>query len=425
MKHVVIAALLVSTSGIAEETANVEEPAKAEVSTHKDWPTLNELWNDTESGQSLQKAIAGGTPELEFLLGYEYSDLDQVPPDTKAAHGLITRTRLNYQTADYRGFDAFVQAQYVGPINDHYRHQNGGNTDYDSIADPESFRFHQAYLAYTGYDSHVRAGSQEILLDNQRFIGNVGWRLNAQSFNSASIANHSVSNLALYYAYTDSINEINGERNGDRQYHLANAEYKLGESNKASGFVYLQRNDNGGPDRLDTFGLRAWGKNDKIIHDAMFAFQRDAYYGSIFGEMDLDAVDVGAGVEYISGGDNVRDQFQTLNGTGHKFNGWADQFLGTGGGLEAGLIDIYGQISSMPVENLKLMGVYHWFNTAQETAAGFSGQYGQEIDLLAKYPVCKNFDVITKLAYYIKGDDHGNNFTNDETVFWLRGTLTF
>ncbi len=116
---------------------------------------------------------------------------------------------------------------------------------------------------------------------------------------------------------------------------------------------------------------------------------------------------------------------QTLNGTAHKFNGWADQFLGTGGGLRGGLVDLYGQISAVPVEKLKLMGVYHYFNTADKTDAGFSGEYGQEIDLLAKYPFTKNFSLLAKAAYYMKGDNHVGNFTNDETVFWLRGTLTF
>ena len=416
MKRLVIAALLVSTCVFAQEAAKVEEPATAEVADsggHKDWPTLDE-W-------SKNNKLNEGTLSAEFLLGYEYSDLDG--NGLKAANALLTRTRLNYQTANFEGFDARVQAQYVGPITDHHSPKDPA---YDEINDPEAFRLHQAYLAYTGYDSHARVGPQEIILDNARFIGNVGWRLNAQSFNAGSIENNSISNLTLYYSYAGSINEIDGEINHDRQYHLANAEYKLGESNEASAFAYLQRNDGAGPDKVDTYGLRAWGKNNTVSHDAMVAFQRDAYYGSLFADVALDPVNVGGGVEYISGGDDSRDQFQTLNGTAHKFNGWADQFAAaTGGGTSGGLIDAYGQVSAMVCENLKLMGVYHYFHTADETIAGFDGQYGQEIDLLAKYPVCPNFDVITKFAYYKKGESGVGNFTDDETVFWLRGTLTF
>lgn len=212
---------------------------------------------------------------------------------------------------------------------------------------------------------------------------------------------------------------------------MLNAEYKLGENNQISGLGYLQRNDNSAANsKVDTYGLRAWGKNDRLSHDAMIALQRDAYYGSVFGNFDFDAVGVGAGVEYISGGQG-NEQFQTLNGTAHKFNGWADQFLGTGGGLPGGLLDIYGQVSGVAFEKLKLVGAAHYFNTTDTTPTGFDGTYGYEFDALAKYPVCKNFDVLAKVAYYVKGEDTAfdapgvANFTNDETVFWLRGTLTF
>ncbi len=421
MKSIIIAALLVPMGVVAEEAAKVEEPAEAKVEEsggHKDWPSLDE-WADSNK-------LKEGTLTAEILLGYEYSDFEG--NGTSEAQALLTRTRINYQTANFEGFDARVQAQYVGPVNDHYSYPGGGNPNYDVVADPEAFRLHQAYLAYSGYDSKAIVGAQEIILDNQRFIGNVGWRFNAQSFMAGSIANHSVSNLTLYYAYAGGINDILGNYSNNRQYHLLNAEYKLGESNQVAGYAYLQRNDNSAAnEKVDTYGLRAWGKNGKISHEAMLALQRDAYYGSVFGNFDFDAIGVGAGIEYISGGNNLNEHFQTLNGTAHKFNGWADQFLRTDGSLPVfgGLIDIYGQVSAVAFEKLKLMGVAHYFTTADTTPTGFDGPYGYEFDALAKYPVCKNFDVLAKIAYYVKEDDHIGNFTNDETVFWLRGTLRF
>ena len=148
-------------------------------------------------------------------------------------------------------------------------------------------------------------------------------------------------------------------------------------------------------------------------------------------DIALAPISLGGGVEYISGGTATRERFQTLNGTAHKFNGWADQFLATGKGLAGGLTDIYGQISGTPVDKLKLMAVYHYFQTTDQTASGFDGEYGQEIDLLAKYPVSPTFSVLAKFAYYLKGEDTAAdapgtaNFTNDETILWLRGTLIF
>jgi hypothetical protein len=438
MKYLVTAALLVSMSAMAaEEPAKVVEPAKAETTATCPVPyipTLNELWNETE-GNEFKQALVNGTPTAEILMGYEYSDFDD--NGTDAADAFLTRFRLSYLTDDYRGFSAFAQLQYVWPLNDHYRPRNA---DYDIVADPEKARWQQLYLAYKGYDTVARVGSQEIILDNARFIGNVGWRLNAQSFNAGSFKNNSISNLTLYYAYSDSINQTDGTFNDDREYHLLNAEYKLSDNNKVSSFAYLQENDD--TSDIDTFGVRAWGKNDNISHDLMIAFQRDAYYGSAFGEVNLDGINIGGGVEYISGGNDHDERFQTLNGTAHKFNGWADQFLGTGGGatgvgLNGGLVDGYIQVSGKAYENLTLKAVYHYFYTADETNpdaspatgvggdGGFKGEYGQEIDLLAKYPVCSNFNVLAKFAYYVKGDNDTDNFTEDETVFWLRGTLTF
>ena len=74
------------------------------------------------------------------------------------------------------------------------------------------------------------------------------------------------------------------------------------------------------------------------------------------------------------------------------------------------------------MEKMELIGVNHYFTTA---AGSVSGSYGNEVDAMLKYKFCPNFSALTGLAYYMKGDNGPGNFTNDETVFWLRGTLSF
>lgn len=416
MKRLLIAALIVSTVAYAaEEAAKTQEPPKEP----GNWPMLEKYWFEKNHDSEFLNALIG-TPSAEVKLGYEYGDLDGNTTDP--ANALISRIRLNYLSGNYKGFEGFVQAQYVGPIVDKYSPEDSA---YDTVSDPEAFRFHQLYLAYNNYDTLAKIGAQEILLDNQRFIGNVGWRFNAQSFNAGLIQNESIDNLKVLYAYTDSINEPNGENNADRQYHLINAEYGLGENNNVSAFAYLQRNDLvTHPDELDTFGTRFWGKNGTFVHNAMLAGQRDAYYGWLSGALDFEPADAEVGIEYISGGTDPKEQFRTLNGTAHAFNGWADQFLGTGGGLPGGLIDVWVKGTGKVAEKTELIGVYHYFSTASD-AVGFSGTYGNEIDLMAKQKIHKNFDLVAALAYYVKGDDDGTNFTADETVFWLRGTWRF
>jgi hypothetical protein len=418
MKHLLFAAMLITMGSYAEEAAKVTEPEGASVETimHKDWPSVNE-WAEKNN-------LKNGMLSVDLLLGYEYEN--QSGNATKAANALLTRTRLTFLTANEEGFNTMIQAQYVGPLNNHY---NPRNPNYDTIPDPEAFRMQQAYLSYTGYDTLVKVGAQEIILDNARFIGNVGWRFNAQSFNAGLIKNNSIENLTLLYAYADSINAVDGNLYTTRQYNLFNGQYKLNESNNASAFAYIQMNENAA--NISTFGARLWGTNEKLTHDAMIGIQREAYYGYLSVAMDLKPFTVELGGEYISGGDNSRERFQTLNGTAHAFNGWADQFIRAGnstadGTLAAGLVDIWVKGTVETTAKMDLIGVYHYFNTAAHTPPGsFSGNYGNEIDAMVKYKVCKNFNALTGVAVYMKGDDATSNNTANDTVFWLRGNLTF
>ncbi|MDF7801468.1 hypothetical protein P4C99_18470 [Pontiellaceae bacterium B1224] len=418
MKRLLIAAALISTGAYAEEAAKIQEPAEATVEKKSEyqWPNVNEWANKNK--------LKDGMLSVDILLGYEYED--QTGNATKPANAVVSRTRLTFKTANQEGFNTMIQAQYVGPLNNHY---NPRNANYDTIMDPEAFRMQQAYLDYTGYDTLARVGAQEIILDNARFIGNVGWRFNAQSFNAGLIKNNSIENLTLLYSYAASINAIDGNLYTTRQYNLLNGQYKLNESNNASAFAYYQSNDNAA--NINTFGARIWGTNGKLTHDAMAAIQRRAYYGFLSGAMDLDTITVELGGEYLSGGDDTRERFQTLNGTAHKFNGWADQFIRAGnstanGSLAAGLIDVWVKGTVSPMENMDLIGVYHYFNTAANTpATSFSGNYGNEIDAMLKYKFCKNFDALTGIAVYMKGNDSASNLTSDDTVFWLRGNLRF
>ena len=80
----------------------------------------------------------------------------------------------------------------------------------------------------------------------------------------------------------------------------------------------------------------------------------------------------------------------------------------------------------MVYERTELIGVYPYFSTASDASgASFSVTYGNEIDLMAKQKIHKNFDLVAAFAFYVKGDDDGTNFTADETVFRLRGTFRF
>ena len=83
--------------------------------------------------------------------------------------------------------------------------------------------------------------------------------------------------------------------------------------------------------------------------------------------------------------------FQTPLATLHKFQGWADQFLGTPGG---GIEDAYlGATAKAFGATWKVF--YHDFSVESG-----SGDYGQELDAAALWKIGKYYSVLLKVAAY-------------------------
>ena len=100
----------------------------------------------------------------------------------------------------------FENVVNIGFSNDHNNLGAGslwnGVTDRPVIADPPITEINQVYLDWKPLDSlPLRGGRQEIIIDNARFIGNVGWRQNHQTFDGATAHFTGVKNLDLGYAY--------------------------------------------------------------------------------------------------------------------------------------------------------------------------------------------------------------------------------
>ena len=94
----------------------------------------------------------------------------------------------------------------------------------------------------------------------------------------------------------------------------------------------------------------------------------------------------------------------------HKFNGWADKFLGTPAG---GLEDFYGSISYKvdaegPMKGLKFDATYHDFS------ADVGGDYGSEIDLQVSKKFGKNYYGGLKFADY-----NADGFATDTQKIWV------
>ena len=91
------------------------------------------------------------------------------------------------------------KAKRVAPLyHPHYREDNAValRTNYPVVADPEDQEINRLQLtniSLTGY--HHRARPAALVLDDQRFIGNVAWRMNEQTFDALRVTNRHINNL--------------------------------------------------------------------------------------------------------------------------------------------------------------------------------------------------------------------------------------
>jgi hypothetical protein len=375
---------------------------------------------------------------------YETVDQDGPAPVTDYATASTIRARLGFKTGVYRDFQALFETDLVGRLGDEdYNDGKNGKTQFPVIADPATAELNQLWLSWSGLpQTTVKAGRQAINLDNQRFIGSVGWRQNDQTFDAASIENKSIENLAVSYIYVRTVNRVFGHEHPqgdwDGHTHLAHASYAFAPWLNITGYGYWLDFDIAPASSNKTYGLRLTGDvpvNNvwTLFYEAEGAKQYDhsgntANYDETYFLLSPGIKGHGltlqAGYELL-GGDGT-NAFQTPLATLHAFNGWADKFLTT---PVTGLEDFYGKIS------YKISGSNEWINDTTLTAVyhDFSGDsggdYGSELDLSVgksfKLPDTgqpfKAVDILLKYADY-EADDAP--FTDTQKA-WIQVGVKF
>jgi len=121
----------------------------------------------------------------------------------KTADGVTLRTRLGYETGEYEHFKALVEFQDVrGLARDSFNNTFNGRTRFPTIGDGSGTTLDRAQLTYTGLSkTTIIGGRQRILINNQRFIGNAGFRQREQTFDGVTVNNKSIPNLDLTYGW--------------------------------------------------------------------------------------------------------------------------------------------------------------------------------------------------------------------------------
>jgi hypothetical protein len=408
-----------------------------------------------------------GNEDLWLRLRYEDVEEDRDPPDPLAAADdadlLSFRTQFGFTTARLHGF--YLRAELEAAIN---FGDNALNLDDDFTFPPgpagsrlaeghaiiPDNTFGEANELYVGWRSgsgacpnspgfcdgntSFKLGRQTIIYDNHRWVGDIVWRNNHQSYNAARIDNSSIKNLELSYAYVDKVNRTFGPESVFEEFklnhgHLINVAYTFPQFGKLTGYGYLLDFDDntrtppfvegtGIPAALpniydsETWGARFVGRhelgdsldlltefewaNQDPSDDASNTFKDNDYYnlelGIRFGGTRVDNIgflpvgeptyEILVGRETLEG--NGINAVQTPLATIHAFNGWADVFIGAPAGTATpvgGLVDtsvtfqVLGLLGDYIGKN-KIVVAYHDYEADDDN--GGPDDYGEEWNLL-------------------------------------------
>lgn len=307
------------------------------------------------SPSGVVQAIEAGKPILDLRARYE--DVNQAGLSS-AAQSFTPRLQLGWETASFHGFKVLVE--FAGAFHADDGHYNvaipggaslNGRTQFPIINDPAFAVLNRAQIAWTPAKAVTfTVGRQRILIDDQRFVGNSGWRQDEQQFDAAR-ADLTLGKLKATYVYVWRVDRIfGGSLDWASDSHLFNASYEVAPQLKAEGYVYALDFRNASPTALAnaasnsslTVGARVSGAAKagpvKLAYDAAWARQSD-YRGRTtpfalnYWQADLAGT---YGIATLKGdyeqldGNGARG-FTTPLATTHAFQGWADAFAATFG----------------------------------------------------------------------------------------------
>ncbi len=386
------------------------------------------------------EALFSGKIHLNNRFRVELADTTGLDSST----ALTNRLRLGYETKPFHGFSLFIEMENVATLDDnnYFVPATGDGTPTRTVvADPPGTEVNQAYARYkttslgeSDVSLDFKAGRQRIKLDDDRFVGNVGWRQFEQTYDAVSVStNLGVDKLTVQYAYVWHVQRIFGPDgpNWDSDSHFVRISYAFMPELTVTPFVYLLDFDSNSPaNSVNNIGVRFTGTIDRDTDDAedlffnyelTYAHQSDAGMNPTSYEADFFAVQgkvtkkglgaLIAGYQFM-GSDNGMAAFRFPLGTNHKFQGFADQFLTT---PATGLQDLYvTAVVELPHGITPAITFHQFWSDQGNTDLGF------ETDLVASKKMNDNWSVLVKAAYF-----DGHNGGPDTTKFWLETTLHF
>lgn len=333
-------------------------------------------------------------PRTEFSRGYKSLAVEDQNLSTATAQ----RTRLNalYTTDGVKAKLVLQDVRYWGS-----QPQLVTNEDFATSV-------HEAWAEIKLADYFfLKAGRQELVYDDSRIFGNVGWAHQARSHDLALFKIEQEFKLHLGIAHHENADITNNFYNGpdaykDLQFLWFNKTWeKIGLSllflnNGVPVFIANNEQENR---YSQTFG----GRVTHALEDVSLAANLYAQTGEHVSGNDISAYNflfeaslkngITAGFEHLSGNSYDKNDknyaFNPLYGTNHAFNGHMDYFF-VGNHLNSvGLNDVYLKYSYKK-EKFGFNGHIHYFASAGKISADAKNYLGTELDLGISYAVQPN-----------------------------------
>ncbi len=408
------------------------------------------------------QALVSGSPNVELRPRYEYVHEDNSKNNAEA---FTIRSRVGYTSQRWNAFWMRLEGEAVSHLNDsdYFDTTDFSKVGTDSLVpDPAATEINQAYIGIHASNgpallnkTQVRVGRQRLVLDNDRWVGDVRWRQNMQTLDAVSLYSTVIPRTTLQYAFVERANRIFGNDSAFQQYkfdaaHLINLAYQS-PWGKWVGYAYLldfknlKRTNSGIPapaqfneQRLstNTFGIRLTGaralsKAFTLLYELEWANQQDAYNNPLNIDEDYYLVQLGgkfkvgtlpltlqAAREHLGG--NGTTSLQTPLATVHAFNGWADKFVGANSTNPAQGLNDNMFVVATKIAGIKLVAAYHKY----ETDAG-SNDYGDEWNFLAAKKYGKNWLTGIKFATFERANDNPIAGMVDTNKAWVWGEFQF
>ncbi len=267
------------------------------------------------------------------------------------------------------------------------------------------FSVHEAWAAFDLGDAfEVKAGRQEVILDDSRLFGNVDWAQQGRTHDMLRVNYTNTVSASVLIG----VNRVGG--NADLNYPVANyrdlqaVHVASNPSNDLRWSALILNNGTNSFDEEDsvfvsqyshTLGGNAWNSfGDVDVHVAGYVQLgtdgggRDisAHYLKASAKVNLDDIAVELGGEKISGDDvtstDKNNAFTPFYGTNHKFNGHMDYFYVGNHGNSVGLIDVFLK-GSMGYEGGSIGVDVHYFLADQDVSFGNLVDSGNDLGIEA------------------------------------------